>query len=148
MHRVSRQKDNVVAGHTRYPGASDANCYTPDNADCTGSSHKGGGNLNIQTQRNNVARGYHCPGCADLPAKRNVYNFGSGGDDHERAIFELCLKAKHNGHHFITQAQDRLSGEIADFIDLDTGERFEVETDPKRAARFAGRIEIQVVKLW
>ena len=106
-----------------------------------------GQDMNIQAQRNNVARGYSKPGCADLPAKRG-FNFGSGGDEHETAIFLLCLKARRQGHEFLTQAQDRLTGEIADFVDLDDGIRLEVETDPLRAARFKGRKDVLVISLW
>lgn len=72
---------------------------------------------------------------------------------HELKKLEICLELRRKGHNFITEAWRRGSNPavIRDIVDITTGEIYEIETDPKRAARFEKDPEtnnIIVIKLW
>lgn len=63
-----------------------------------------------------------------------------------RKVIE-CYKLQKEKKEFITEAISMKTNERFDIVVLDTGERIEIETDPKRAKRFDGQ-DITVIKLW
>jgi hypothetical protein len=89
-------------------------------------------------------------------AKNAVYfhrNPNGVSDEHEVAKFMECLRLKREGKEFITEAWRRGTRPpvIRDIVCLDNEEIIEVETDPKRAARFKDDPDsdkIRVLKLW
>ena len=81
--------------------------------------------------------------------KMNVIYISTANSlDHEIGKLKICYELRKQGHYFITEAEDIRTKERADVVDLDTGIRYEIETDPRRAKRFEGRKNIEVIKLW
>jgi len=89
-------------------------------------------------------RKYHSPGCGNLTSiKLNAIFVTKKGDkgytiEHERAKFDLAWEARSNDQNFLTEAERRASDEeakmfklrtkkkIVDFVNLTTGEEFEI----------------------
>lgn len=70
--------------------------------------------------------------------KNAVFIHKNAEDMHERTKFEVCLALKSLGHKFITEAEEIINSVRyrRDVVDITSGMRFEIETNPKRAERF------------
>jgi len=100
-------------------------------------------------------KSYHIPGMGNLNSVKLDAIFISAANSfkHEAEKFRICYELKCKGHRFITEAEKSIKGVKyrRDVVDLTEGLIYEVETDPKRAARFSVDPEskdIKVVKLW
>lgn len=103
----------------------------------------------LALRRRKVYRSYHIPGQSHLhPRKINaVFLSPANSWLHEQAKCKVCYDLLKEHKKFITEAVNNRTGERADVIVLDTGERVEIECDPRRAKRFEGK-DITVIKLW
>ena len=87
---------------------------------------------------------YHSPGCSNLYRRKiNAIFFNPANSlEHELAKAKVCYEIQKSGGKFLTEAvrNKKVDGKERrpDIVDLATGIEFEIETDPKRAARFEG----------
>ena len=96
-----------------------------------------------------VWHSYHVPGMGNYTTrpKNAIFLSPANSLEHEMAKCRMCYKLLKDGLKFVTEAVDNKTQERADIVVLDSGERIEIETDPKRAERFKGT-DITVIKLW
>jgi len=93
-------------------------------------------------QRKKVLKTFHVPGMP-VYCKRKVnavFISPSNSSEHEAMKTEVCRRLRALKCEFITEAIEKCSGLRRDIVCLDTGEIYEVECDPKRAARFKGDV--------
>ena len=106
-----------------------------------------------KAERSNISK-YHTPSCANYikRAKNAIFINPSNSLEHEMAKLKECYLLRQLGISFITEAvrNKKVKGKErrVDVVNLATGEEIEIETDPKRAARFDGEEGVRVVKLW
>lgn len=102
----------------------------------------------IMKQRETLMK-YHTPGCNEYNRRPidAIFLSPANSIEHEMAKCRMCYKLLKDGLKFVTEAVDNKTQERADIVVLDSGERIEIETDPKRAERFKGT-DITVIKLW
>ena len=87
-------------------------------------------------QRNNTSRLYRTPN-THMPRKWNAVFFNPHNSwKHEQKKAEICYNLLKDGMEFITEAEEIKTRQRADVVCLDTGERFEIETDIRRAQRW------------
>lgn len=98
-------------------------------------------------QRKKVWRSYHVPGKGNYTTRPINAIFLSPANtwEHEEAKCSVCYGLLKRKSKFITEAVSNKTGERADIVCLDNGERIEIETTPRRAKRFEGR-DITVIK--
>jgi len=71
--------------------------------------------------------------------KVNTLNVHFNGEyEHELAKFKIFWDLRKNGSKVITECWDK-EGNRRDLVDISTGEVYEIETTPERAARFIGQ---------
>ena len=93
---------------------------------------------------------YHTPGCPNyMRNKINAINLRVANSwKHEEAKCRYAYELMKAGHKIITEAAQNGTKFIRDLVNISTGQIYEFETDPKRAARFKTQKEVKVVKLW
>ena len=91
---------------------------------------------------------YRKPSTAFNKCKVNeLVIFPNNSYEHEKAKFDLYWKLRQEGHNVLTECELIETKERCDLVDLTGGgERYEIETDKKRAKRFEGR-PINVIQL-
>ena len=107
--------------------------------------------MNIKEKRNDTARQYHVPGMPNYTSrKRNAIHFSKANSKpHEMGKASICYDLLAEGKSFITEAVHNKTGYRRDVVCLDSGNVYEIETDPKRAKRFENQEGvILVIKLW
>ena len=105
--------------------------------------------------RSTILRKYHTPGCANHIRRpvNAIYTSTANSLLHEAWKLKICRELMQNGKQFITEAvRNELDHKGAmrrvDIVELDTGLEIEIETDPKRAARFNDESNVLVIKVW
>ena len=95
---------------------------------------------------------YHVQSCSNLHRLKIDAIFISTANslEHELKKLEVCYEIKKKGHSFITEAErckldENKKKRRVDVVDIDSGEEYEIETDPKRAERFKGEKKVNVV---
>lgn len=93
--------------------------------------------LNIRRKQNWYK--YKTPGCSNLHRRKinAIFLNPTNSKKHELGKCEVCYDLQAKGHKFITEAATCKGDRRVDVVDIDNGEQIEIETDPKRAARFA-----------
>jgi hypothetical protein len=99
-------------------------------------------------------RKYHIPGQAHFKTVKMNACFISAANskEHELKKAEICWDLRCQGHDYITEAAKNQkepdgSERRVDVVDLESGIEYEVETDPRRAARFKGMKGVEVIQI-
>jgi len=95
----------------------------------------------LKRKRNDTARKYHTPGCADniKRHRQGVYPNPSNRPEHERTKWDICWELVKRGHEYITEAVRVGEGIRVDVVDLDSGYELEAvckHDDPKVIQRY------------
>ena len=98
---------------------------------------------------------YHVTGCNNYVKrpKNAVYLSAANSKRHEMAKASLCYDLLKGKYKFITEAVHNKTNLRHDVVRLNDGTIYEIETDPKRAARFKQiqtfyNEDIIVIPLW
>lgn len=95
----------------------------------------------IRLKRNDTARKYFIPGCAETlkRPRQAIYPNPGNTPEHERMKGDVCFELAKAGHEYITEA-NRAGGKVrVDIVDLDSGYEIEIvckHDDPKVIQRY------------
>jgi len=96
-------------------------------------------------------RKYHKMGGNALNCRckvNKIIKWKNAKKEHEDAKEIVCHILLSHGKKFICEAVENRSPLRRDIVCLDDNIAYEIETDPKRAARFDGQPNVRVIKLW
>lgn len=98
-------------------------------------------------QRKKVWHSFHVPGKGNYTTRpiNAIFLSPANNWEHEGEKCMQCYRLLGEKKKFITEAVCNRTGERADIVVLDTGERIEIETNPRRARRFDNK-NITVIK--
>lgn len=104
-------------------------------------------------QRKKVWRSYHVPGMGNYTTRpvNAIFLSPKNTWEHEMWKAKVCHEILKKGMKFVTEAVCNKTGDRADIIVLDTGDRIEVETTKRRAKRFESKespFPITVIATW
>jgi hypothetical protein len=93
-------------------------------------------------------RKYHIPGCSNYyrRPKNAIYINPANSLKHEIGKLTKCYELRKIKHEFITEAVENATGLRRDIVDMDDGEKYEIETDKLRAERHNKDINVVMVE--
>ena len=104
----------------------------------------------LTLMRKSVADKYHIPTMPNYAKRKpnQICISMANSWEHEQAKCKLCYDLGKEGKEFITETNTKDNERRVDVVCLDDGLEYEIETDPKRAARFDGMKGVIVIKTW